>query len=319
MSSNNNSQQTLIAIGSAIIIALLGTVAYLFINKNDTASQLESTNLKLEQTIQLRDSLDNQFNSAMLELDDMKGTNVELNEIIEQQKSELTKQKNKIAGLISSKRKLNEARDEIAGLTARVDQYIAQINSLQGEKDALISEKQTLTADLTTSRAANEELTTAKATLVSEKEELMTVREQLAEKVKIGSIVKTSKVTVQPYKKRKNGKLDKKKSAKRTDLLEMCFNINRNGVVEAGEESFQVVLMDPTGTPVLNDTQSGSFESKESGQEVRYTYEVTEAYENTDKNVCIQYEDPNGYQKGTYEILIYNKGFLSGTGSFFLK
>ncbi len=319
MSSNNNSQQTLIAIGSAIIIALLGTVAYLFINKNDTASQLESTNLKLEQTIQLRDSLDNQFNSAMLELDDMKGTNVELNEIIEQQKSELTKQKNKIAGLISSKRKLGEARDEIAGLTARVDQYIAQINSLQGEKDVLISEKQTLTADLTTSRAVNDELTTAKATLVSEKEELITVREQLAEKVKIGSIVKTSKVTVQPYKKRKNGKLDKKKSAKRTDLLEMCFNINRNGVVEAGEESFQVVLMDPAGTPVLNDTQSGSFESKESGQEVRYTYEVTEAYENVDKNVCIQYEDPNGYQKGTYEILIYNKGFLSGTGSFFLK
>lgn len=319
MSTNSNSQQTLIAIGSAIIIALLGTVAYLFINKNDTASQLESTNIKLEQTIQLRDSLDNQFNAAMLELDDMKGTNVELNGIIDQQKSELTKQKNKIAGLISSKRKLNEARDEIAGLSTRVDQYIAQINSLQGEKDVLISEKQTLTADLTTSRAANDELSTAKATLVSEKEELMTVREQLAAKVKIGSIVKTSKVTVQPYKKRKNGKLEKKKSAKRTDLLEMCFNINRNGVVEAGEESFQVVLMDPAGTPVLNDTQSGSFESKESGQEVRYTYEVTEAYENDDKNVCIQYEDPNGYQKGTYEILIYNKGFLSGTGSFFLK
>ena len=318
MSSNNNSQ-TLIAIGSAIIIALLGTVAYLFINKNDTAAKLESTNLKLEQTIQLREELDIEYNAAVTELDDMKGTNVELNEIIEQQKSELTKQKNKIAGLISSKRKLNEARDEIAGLTAKVDQYIAQINSLQGEKEALISEKQTLTADLTTSRAANEELTTAKATLVSEKEELITVREQLAEKVKIGSVVKTSKVTVQPYKKRKNGKLDKKKSAKRTDLLEMCFNLNRNGVVEAGDESFQVVLMDPAGTPVLNDTQSGSFESKESGQEVRYTFEVTEAYENDDKNVCIQYEDPNGYQKGTYEILIYNKGFLSGTGSFFLK
>jgi len=316
--SSNNSQQTLIAIGSAIIIALLGTVAYLFINKNNTATELETTNLKLEQTIQLRDSLDNQFNAAMLELDDMKGTNVELNDIIEQQKSELTKQKNKIAGLISSKRKLNEARDEISNLTARVDQYIAQINSLQGEKDVLISEKQTLTADLTTSRAVNEELTTAKATLVSEKEELMTVRAQLAEKVKIGSIVKTSKVTVQPYQRKKSSN-KARKSAKRTDFLEMCFNLNRNGVVAPGEESFQVVLLDPAGTPILNDTQSGSFESKESGQEIRYTYEVTEAYENADKNVCIEYEDPNGYQKGTYEILIYNKGYLSGTGSFFLK
>ncbi len=317
--SSNNSNQTLVAIGSAIIIALLGAVIYLYMNNNTTGQKLEATNLKLEQTIQLRDSLDTQFNEAILELDEMKGTNVELNEIIEQQKADLTKQKNRIAGLISSKRKLNEAREEIAGLNSRVEQYIAQINQLQGEKETLITEKQTLTTDLTTARASNEELMTAKATLVSEKENLEEVRAQLAEKVEIGSVVKTSKVTVQPYKIRKNGKLDKKKSAKRTDMLEICFDMNRNGVVAAGDESFQFVLMDPTGTPLLNDTQSGSFQSKETGSEIRYTYEVTEAYTNEAKNVCVQYQDPNGYQKGIHEIMIYNKGFLAGTGTFTLK
>ena len=317
--SSNNSNQTLIAIGSAIIIALLGAVIYLFTTKNSVNEELEANNLKLEQTIQLKDSLDTAFDEAMLELDDMKGTNVELNEIIEQQKADLTKQKNRIAGLISSKRKLNEARDEIANLNARVEQYIAQINQLQGEKETLISEKQTLTTDLTTARASNEELMTAKATLVSEKAELEDVRSQLAEKVEIGSVVKTSKIAVQPYKIRKNGKLDKKKSAKRTDMLEICFDMNRNGVVAAGDESFQFVLMDPTGTPMLNDTQSGSFESKETGSEIRYTFEVTEAYTNAAKNVCVQYQHPEDYQKGIHEIMVYNKGFFAGTGSFTLK
>lgn len=190
---------------------------------------------------------------------------------------------------------------------------------MQGEKETLISEKQTLTTDLTTARASNEELMTAKATLVSEKAELEDVRSQLAEKVEIGSVVKTSKIAVQPYKIRKNGKLDKKKSAKRTDMLEICFDMNRNGVVAAGDESFQFVLMDPTGTPMLNDTQSGSFESKETGSEIRYTFEVTEAYTNAAKNVCVQYQHPEDYQKGIHEIMVYNKGFFAGTGSFTLK
>ena len=102
-------------------------------------------------------------------------------------------------------------------------------------------------------------------------------------------------------------------------MLEVCFDMNRNGVVAAGDESFQFVLMDPTGTPMLNDTQSGSFESRETGAEVRYTFEVTEAYTNEAKNICVQYQHPEEYQKGTHEILVYNKGFLSGTGAFVLK
>lgn len=241
MSSNNSNQTTLIAIGSAIIIGLLGGLIYLFTSNESANKDLEATNLKLEQTIQLKDSLDTQFSEAMLELEDMKGTNVELNEIINQQKADLTKQKNRIAGLISSKRKLSEAREEIANLSTRVEQYIAQINRLQGEKETLMTEKEGLTADLTTARASNEELMTVKATLVNEKAELEEVRAQLAEKVQIGSVVKTSKVAVQPYKVRKNGKLDKKKSAKRTDMLEVCFDMNRNGVVAAGDESLSLI------------------------------------------------------------------------------
>ena len=182
MSSNNSNQTTLIAIGSAIIIGLLGGLIYLFTSNESANKDLEATNLKLEQTIQLKDSLDTQFSEAMLELEDMKGTNVELNEIINQQKADLTKQKNRIAGLISSKRKLSEAREEIANLSTRVEQYIAQINRLQGEKETLMTEKEGLTADLTTARASNEELMTVKATLVNEKAELEEVRAQLAEK-----------------------------------------------------------------------------------------------------------------------------------------
>ncbi len=317
--SNNNSQSTWLAILSVLVLALAGISIYLLTSKNS----LQEANLekqdKLEEVIQLKDSLDAQFNDAILELDEMKGTNAELNEIIEQQKTDLTAQKRKISGLIGSKRRLNEAREEIAKMTAQAEQYMAQISQLQNEKQALTQENVTLNTDLTTARSANEELTSAKAMLVSEKADLETQRAELAEKVSVGSVVKVSNVAVQGFKVRKSGKRSDKKKARNIDVLQMCFNLISNKVVEAGTETFQLVLMSPDGTPILGGTTSGSFMSKESGSEVRYTMEVTETYSNAGKEVCLDYEDPNGYQKGTYNVEIYNKGFLSGEGNFTLK
>lgn len=317
--SNNNSQSTWLAILSVLVLALAGISIYLLTSKNS----LQEANLekqdKLEEVIQLKDSLDAQFNDAILELDEMKGTNAELNEIIEQQKTDLTAQKKKISGLIGSKRRLNEAREEIAKMTAQAEQYMAQISQLQNEKEALTQENVTLNTDLTTARSSNEELTSAKAMLVSEKADLETQRAELAEKVSVGSVVKISNVAVQGFKVRKSGKRSDKKKARNIDVLQMCFNLISNKVVEAGSETFQIVLMAPDGTPILGGTTSGEFMSKESGSEVRYTMEVTETYSNAGKQVCLDYEDPNGYQKGTYNVEIYNKGFLSGEGAFTLK
>lgn len=317
--SNNNSQSTWLAILSVLVLILAGISIYLLTSKNSLQEANLEKQEKLEEVIQLRDSLDVQFNDAMLELDEMKGTNAELNEIIDQQKSDLTAQKKKISGLLGSKRRLNEAREEIAKMTAQAEQYMAQISQLQNEKEALTQENVTLNTDLTSARSVNEELNTAKAMLVSEKEDLETQRAELAEKVSVGSVVKISNVAVQGFKVRKSGKRSDKKKARNIDVLQMCFNLISNKVVEAGSETFQIVLMAPDGTPILGGTTSGNFMSKESGSEVRYTMEVTETYSNAGKEVCLDYEDPNGYQKGTYNVEIYNKGFLSGEGNFTLK
>lgn len=318
--SKNNSQQRLIAIASAIVIALLGVAIYLLVNNINQGKTLEAQKVKLEETIQLRDSLENQFNGAILELDDMKGTNEELNEIIEQQKSELTTQKNKIAGLISNKRRLNEAREEIKNLTSQVEGYITQISQLQGEKDMLAAEVSTLNSDLTTERAAKTELETVRATLVSEKEGLETQRAALASKVEVGSSIKTTSVLVTSWKRKKSGKLSDTKYARKTDVLNVCMNLSRNLVVEPGDETFQLVMMTPEGTPITGGTRSGEFVSKEDGKNIRYTFEVKNKYDNKAKEVCLEYEPGDDVlTKGIYTVNIYNKGFFAGTGTFKLK
>lgn len=316
----NNSQQRLIAIASAIVIALLGVAIYLLTSNISQGKQLEAQKDKLEETIQLRDSLENQFNTAMVELDEMRGINEEMDEMIEQQKAELTTQKNKIAGLISNKRRLNEAREEIKGLTSQVEQYMAQINQLQGEKETLVAEVGSLNTNLSAERAAKAELETVRATLVSEKEGLETERAALSSKVEVGSAIKTSTIDVTSWKRKKSGKLNDTRYARKTDVLNMCLNLTRNLVVEPGQETFQVVVMSPEGTPIVGGTKSGSFTSKEDGKEIRYTLEVANKYDNKAKEVCLEYEPGDDVlTKGIYTVNVYNKGFFAGTGTFKLK
>ena len=82
----NNSKQSLIAIAAIIIVALLAVNAYLIVKNLNKSKEIELQTQKIDEVQLLKDSLEQEFNIAITELDQMKGTNAELNEIIEAQK-----------------------------------------------------------------------------------------------------------------------------------------------------------------------------------------------------------------------------------------
>ncbi|HMR44104.1 MAG TPA: hypothetical protein PKC40_09730 [Saprospiraceae bacterium] len=316
----NNSKQRLIAIASVIIVLLLGVNIFLLVNNMNKGKALEEKTVALTESEQLRDSLENQYNQAILELDQMKGTNAELNSIIEQQKAELGEQKNKIAGLINNKKDLARAREEIKNLTTQVQDYVAQIENLKSENQSLTDQNTQLSTDLSSQRMQNEELSTAKAALVSEKQQLETERSALSEKVNFASVVKVDGIQATGYKEKDSGKLSKKKYAKNVEVLDVCFNTTVNKVAESGKERFYVRIINPVGETIsIDELGSGVIRSKETGSEIRYTQMIEETYNNDAQKVCFKWENPNGFQKGTYEVEIYNKGFLAGKGNFRLK
>ncbi|MEL6863869.1 MAG: hypothetical protein AAFP19_05595, partial [Bacteroidota bacterium] len=142
----------------------------------------------------------------------------------------------------------------------------------------------------------------------------------LAKKVNIASVVKVDNLNVSGEKIRKNGKPVKKKSAKSVDRLKICFNATSNQVVESGNEQFFVRIINPLGeTLAVEDLGSGVMTNAASNEEIRYTQVKELDYGNDEVNACMFWEPNTSFQKGTYEVEIYNKGYLAGKGSFTLK
>ncbi|HRJ17327.1 MAG TPA: hypothetical protein PLI34_20155, partial [Saprospiraceae bacterium] len=227
----DNSRQRLIAVTAVIIVALLGVIAFLLVNKFKQDRQSTELTTQLSESETLKDELEKQYYDALSQLEEMKGSNSELNARIESQMEELSSQKAKIDQLLAGKGSLDKARSEIKKLNGQVEQYLAEINQLRQENLALgdqnrqlSEEKQTLTGDLEAQRASNQELASAKEALAGEKARVEQERTVLAKKVDRASMIAVQGVEVTGLKTRDGGKSVKKNYADNIDQLQVCFN-----------------------------------------------------------------------------------------------
>jgi len=253
-------------------------------------------------------------------LDNLKGENMDINNMIDQQKLELESQRSEISSLLREKRKLNAARSEIKNLRTKVDSYITEIEQLKAQQERLTEENMllksdtvALNSDLRNKTTENEELYSAKAKLVNENDDL-------TNSVRLGSIVKVKEIKVTGQKIRKSGKTANRAIAKRVDQLKVCFTTMTNELVEPGTEKFYIRIINPKGeTIAIDDLGSGALENSITGDKVRFTRVEEYEYANDETQLCFVWEPGVPFQAGSYDVEIYNKGYLAGTGSFKLK
>ena len=160
---------------------------------------------------------------------------------------------------------------------------------------------------------------TAKASLISEKTQLEGERQVLSKKVDIASAIRVRNVTVKAIDVR-GSKEKSKNKAKKVDKLNICFMTEANEVAPAGEETFYLRIVDPTGTPLaIESLGSGVSTDKRSSNEFRYTTTATTNYSNGETEVCGAWQPGQNFVKGKYSVEVFNKGYLVGTGAFNLK
>ncbi len=317
-------KKRIIAISAVIIVLLLAVSVFLLIRNNNLKQANNLTTEKLDESEQLKAELEEQYYQALSDLEEMRGSNEELNLLIDQQKEELTQSKARIDGLLRNKRDLSKARAEIKKLTSQVEQYIAEVNQLRAENQELAAqnemlseEKQTLETQLTTTIQKSEATKTA---LVSENEQLAAERQKLAAKVNVASVVKVQNIEVTGLKIRNNGKRSEKRKAQNVDELQVCFTITENNVVEAATEKFFVRIVNPLGeTLAIEDLGSGVLKNNESGEQLRFTKVEDIDYDRSSQNMCSVWSPSQEFQEGVYSVEIYNKGYLAGSSSFELR
>jgi predicted nucleic acid-binding Zn-ribbon protein len=325
--SNNGSKQKILAAALVAVIALLGLSTYLLYRQNQQNKLVDKQGEELMEAERMKTEVEKSYYQTLSELEEMKGNNQDLNGMIDSQKLELKKQKEKISRLLTDSRNLSRARDEIGQLRTLADKYIAEISALKNENQKLATnnvqlreEKKILTSEVEKERRVNDDLVTTKTVLETEVGKLEAEKLELASKVDIASAIKIGTVSANGYKIRNNGKDVKKDRAKNIDKLVVCFNTTVNDIILPGEEEFHIRLIDPLGeTLAVEALGSGVIMNNITQEEVRYTQSTTLLYENNEANSCIVWQPETIFQAGKYEVEVYNKGYPAGNGSFELK
>jgi myosin heavy subunit len=323
MKSKNN----LAAWAIIAIIALIGLNGYQWFSN----SQLKTQNIRHETELveleKVQAELDQDFNNALESLEDMRGDNKELNNLIESQKTELRSQKDKINNLIWTKRELKKAKEEIANMNSQAAQYVAEVSKLREENvlltannTQLTQRNATLSEQYQNEQRAKREIEEARAVLAAEKERLSKTNEELDVKVDMANAIKINFMKVQGYKQNKEGKRKKKKRAKDINVIEVCFTTETNMVTSAGPKEFQIRLIDPVGETVAReDMGSGVLTNKLDNTQVRYTASGIVDYNNEDTEGCVAWNFADRLPKGLYDVEIYNNGFNVGKGTYKMK
>jgi hypothetical protein len=328
-SQNQDSRGKLLPWAGAIIVALLGTNAYLWSNKSSTETKLDSTMKTLDGTSQelvatkaLKDSLQTIYDAKIAELDAEKGKNAQVNALVEQKKTELKAQMSKFGTMAADNKSL---KAQIAELMASATSSKAEIDDLQKKLGVVteqlkteVAAKEAVTAELTKVSASKQE-TDAKLVQTTEvKAKLEEEKKKADTKVDIASVVRVNNFDdPQGFEvSTKNGKESKVSKAQNIQRLRFCFDAQENHVAKAGSETFYVAVQDATGVTI--DGPGSGVTKLNDGTEAKYTFVQTQELANHAQKVCAAWDPAAKLQKGGYGIAVYNKGYLAGKHSFTL-
>ena len=318
MSTKSNNLSSYALIG---IILLLGLNGYqLYINsqlKQDTANQ----KMELIELEKIKTELDQDYKAAIEGLDELRGDNKELNQLIDSQKLSLQGQKEKINNLIWSKRELGKARKEMKALKDQAQQYIQELTKLRDDNQFLTSSNTKLKEEKEALNQLYAEIAQAREILIVEKEEIIKEKAILSGKVDIAEAIKINYMEVQGYQVKDDGKTKKKNKAKNINMLRTCFLTETNVVAKGGEQEFYIRIIDPVGETIAdsNDGGAGVLTNKLDNTQVMYTTSGSIDYQNEDTRGCISLSLSEKLTKGIYDVEIYNNGFMVGKGDFKLK
>jgi hypothetical protein len=304
-----------------LLLLLIGlAVGYYFLVDKKVA---EEKIITLEQAAHQSDSL---YNELKAELANYKQENEELYAQIARKEAELESQYSKIKRLIQQAKKDKSARRkielklknldlELANMRTYVDEQTLDLNELRTENRRLKKEKELL------DKQYAEELEERKR-LAQAGEDLQDANEELNKKLNTASVLQTNNVNAKGLRLKNNGDRRGINSAKRTEFIEVCFDIVKNEVCEPGANRFYLRLISPSGAVVSDPNRgSGKFTLFEETETISYTTSKIFDYNSSVKNLCMEwYAYPNTpFQAGRYRIELYNKGRKVGDYNFDTK
>lgn len=303
----NDNKNTIIIL---LAIALVGSWIYFMYAKSQTTAVITEKDAQYATLDSARNNVQKEFDDAIVRLDEMTATNNGLDSLVKSRDNELGILKSKFKSLVSkqnaSSADLAAARKLVNELNGRIDDYVKEIERLQGENIQLTADKNNLTNE-------NKNLSNNLATTE-------TAKKEAENKVDVGSTLHASGFNIVAINERNSGKEKSTSSAKRADKFRISFNLDENRIATSGAKQLFIIAKDPSGKVIKEEAlASGTINTREDGQ-VDFTTKLDVEYKQGEaKFVSFDLRKADKYTKGNYTIVVYQNGFKIGEGVAILK
>lgn len=281
-----------------VILALLGTNAFLFFKDKHEKERFVTTNTE-------KDRLKLEVEKIEVEFDKVNNMNIALTEKLqnEQQaaRAKISQLKKALQKGVITQADLAAAQSELKKLKTSLTDYKDDLGRLEKENNTLKFDKDSLVKSVNTVSAKAQDL---------EKKNL-----ELDAKVKTGAVLKAFSVRLQAFKVKSNGKSAEVTKASATKKLITYFGIAPNELAEKGYHKIYIRVFDPSGNLIAD--ENNMFQAD--GQEMQYSDMITISYNNDDTAYTIEWVNPKPFIKGNYSIILYADGTTMGKTSLELK
>ena len=281
----------------------LGILLVLFLGTAFYASKLYTDNQETEKT------LITEKQQVMNDLNNMRNQYDEAIAASEVKDQDLIEARDRIQGLMDS---LKVSQNSVNSLWSYKKRYLA----LQEEKEELLAENDRLKVEneyLATSLDSTQ-VQLAERTVFTDS--LLVQNTELANVVEDASALQTVGLKGMGVIERRSGRQIPTERAGRSDKIKICFTVAKNTLAEAGDKELYVQVIDPKNN-VLGSNEQVQFED----QVLNYSLISRFNYENRNLNICeyIAESDDTDFEKGRYQINVFNDKELISTSEFTLK
>ncbi len=306
-----------------IIAAVVATlVIALFFFFNSQQQQIDANILTIEQAKVKSDSL---YNEMKEELAFYKQDNQELYKQLLTKEEQLEKLYVKINRLIGQAERDKAAKKQITDKLATLSSEIAELRvfveaqtknmeELRLENQRLKAQKDSLQNQVVKKNKQTKSLQNSSDALEEE-------NKILADKVEAASVLQIVNIKAVGLRTKNNGTRVGIDVARRTEIVDVCFEIVPNTITPVGVNRLYLRLIDPAGFTVQDRNRGSGRITTIDEERIDYTISKTFDYDPNLFSLCMEWSSypSTPFTSGRYQIELYNKSRLVGTAFFNTK
>ena len=295
-----DSKKVIVIVVISILLGVNGLLLWQFFDKK---THLEEVSMTLESTLSEKESLAAELQRMKVEYEKVNQENSTLQTQLTAKDEEIKSKMAEIQKLINSgdAAQLRKAREELASLRLMNENYIAQLDSLKIVNDELNAQNTDLNSSLMSERGKIQNLTQENTLL--------------ANKVAIGSVLKTINLKASGVKYKSSGKESETNKASAVSKIRVCFTILENLIAEKGNKDAYIRVLSPDGAVMSTSSETFLFNN----QATLYTTRESFDYDNKQTDLCLYWTKGSQYTKGKYLIEVYVDGSMIGSSDLLLK